>query len=68
MIYISDANTEYLKYTMGEDKQDFIEVSRIEMARKGSDNDILDADDIMAKMDTDKVLNLDMFSKLLQSR
>ena len=67
MIYISDANTEYLKYTMGEDKQDFIEVNRIEMARRTSENDPLDADDIMTKMDTEKILDLNLFSKLLHS-
>lgn len=67
MIYISDANTEYLKYTMGEEKQDFIEVNRIEMARKGSDNDPVDADDLMAAMDKNKTLDLNIFSKILQS-
>lgn len=67
MIYISDANTEYLKYTMGEDKQDFIEVNRIEMARRSSENESLDADDIMTKMDNDKTLDLNLFSKLLHS-
>lgn len=68
MIYISESNNEYIKYTISEDSNEFQEVSRLEMNKGYGDQEQIDSDEVMAKMDSEKTFSLALFRKILQGQ